>query len=103
MQKQSLEMETGKLRAAQSRGLDRRSLQARQEELHLRYDELLRDKPALPDTSQLDAQIREAVSMLEKRKVGVYQSKFQPEAEKLSGELKAAYQKHAEITKVEKS
>lgn len=103
MQKQSLEMETGKLRAAQSRGLDLKSLQARQEELHLRYDELLRDKPALPDTSQLDAQIREAVSMLEKRKVGVYQSKFQPEAEKLSGELKAAYQKHAEITKVEKS
>jgi len=57
----------------------------------------------LPDTSQLDGQIGKAVSALEKLKTGVYQSKFQPEAEKLSGELKAAYQQHADITRQGKS
>lgn len=103
MQKQAVEKEIGKLKAVQGRGLDRKALQAQQEELRLRYDELLRDKPALPDTSQLDAQISEAVSSLEKLKTGAYQSKYQPEAEKLSGELKAAYQKHAEITQAGKS
>ena len=103
MRKQTLEKEIGELKAAQSRGLDRKSLQTQQEDLHLRYNELLRDKPALPDTSQLDTQISEAASSLEKLKTGVYQSKFQPEAEKLSGELKAAYQKHAEITQAGKS
>lgn len=103
MQKQAVEKEIGKLKTARSRGLDLKSLQAEQEELHLRYDELLRDKPALPDTSPLDAQISEAVSALDQLKTGVYQSKFQPEMEKLSGELKAAYQKHAEITQAGKS
>lgn len=103
MQRQSVEKELGKLKALQSRGLDPKTLQAQQEELRLRYDELLRDKPALPDTSQLDAQISEAVSALEGLKTGSYQSKFQPEAEKLSGELKAAYQKHAELTQAGKS
>ncbi len=103
MQKQAVEKEIGKLKAVQGRGLDRKALQAQQEELHLRYDELLRDKPALPDTSQLDAQIGRAVSSLEQLKTGAYQSKYQPEAEKLSGELKAAYQKHAEVTQAGKS
>lgn len=103
MQRQSVEKEIGKLKVLQGRCLDRKALQARQEELRLRYDELLRDKPALPDTSQLDARIGEAVSALEGLKTGSYQSKYQPEAEKLSGELKAAYRKHAELTQAGKS
>ena len=103
MQRQAVEKEIGKLKALQGRGLNLKSLQEQQAELHLRYDELLGDKPVLPDTSQLDRQISEAVSALEKLKTGTYQSKFQPEAEKLSGELKAAYQRHAEITRQGKS
>ena len=102
-QRQAVEKEIGKLKALQGRGLNLKSLQEQQAELHLRYDELLGDKPVLPDTSQLDRHISEAVSALEKLKTGTYQSKFQPEAEKLSGELKAAYQRHAEITRQGKS
>lgn len=103
MQRQSLEQEIGKLKAAQSKGLDIKALESWLEELHLRYDELLRDKPVFPDTSKVDEHISEAVSALEKIKTAEYPNRFQPELEAISGEVKAAYRKHAEVSQVEKS
>ena len=103
IRRETVSKEIASLKNAQNKGGNLKGLQDQQTELHLHYDELLSDKPVPPDTAEIDRQITDAVSALEKLKTGVYESKFHPESVIISGELKAAYQKHADLTRAEKS
>ena len=67
-------------------GLDQKALEREKTELHLRYDELLADKPVPPDTAEMDRRISQAIAALERLKTGAYVSKFQPEAAKIAAE-----------------
>ena len=99
MRKDAVSKEIASLTNAKHEGLNLKGLREEQDDLRLRYDEALSDKPKMPDTAQLDRRISEAAAALEKLNAGAYESKFQDALLKVGGELKAAYQKHADVSK----